>query len=175
MSYTIDRQWGTARRGLAVLAIALTACGKDAAGPSNTDLAGVWDYVISDATGVGVNGVCSIDSITLTFSRVNGVLAGTVAATGDDNIVCVSGSTTLRTVSGTTTLQGITVDGASVEFRFQSLTSVALSSVTPVISTGSFKGSGDTMSGTATFALRFSTANGAVSRSFTGSWTATRR
>lgn len=159
------------------LALALSACGDDdPTGPNggNADLVGEWDYVISDATGVGVNGVCSLSSITLTFTN-NGTLAGTATANGDDNLVCVSGSTTTRTVSGTSSLQNLTVNGSSIEFELRDLSSAALSSAVPIVSTGSVTGNASSMGGTVTFTMRFSSSGGVVTRPMTGSWTATRR
>jgi len=172
---SFEERSGVRRAGGLVVCLALAACGSDAAAPTETDLVGQWDYVISGATGVGVTGVCSIADITLTFTQNGDVLAGTATAAGPDNVVCVSASTTTRTVEGTATLRNVVVNGASIEFEFGELSSPAVSSTVPIISTGSVTGGGNTMSGTVTFAMRFASAGGAVTRAFTGDWTATRR
>lgn len=166
MWHTLDRH--VAGRATVLLGVALIACGGDSTGPANTELTGTWDYVITDAIGDRVNGTCSMSGIVLEVSGTT----GTVTANGTDNIACVSGSTTTRPVSGTTSLQNLSVNGSSVTFQFANLSSQALSSATPVISTGTISGNGTRMSGTVTFALLFV---GAGARAFSGSWVATRR
>jgi hypothetical protein len=161
------------RLGCLTLAVLFTACGgDDPTAPVDVDLTGGWSYSISNATGVGVTGVCSIDAMFLTFTSSSS--SGIIDALGDHNIVCISGSTTLREAYGGAMLESITVSGSDVGFQFHGLTSDALSPTTPVISQGTVASGGNTMSGTVTFALIFGTPSGPVTRAFTGSWTAIR-
>lgn len=153
------------------LTLASSACG-DGTGPEPIDLVGTWDFEISDATGFQVNGFCGIENLVLTFTTET---EGVVDAGTTGEVVCVSTSTTRRSVTGTATLQSVTASGTSIGFQFQGLTSGALSSVVPVISSGSIGSGGRTMTGTVTFALRFGTSGGTDTRAYEGRWTATRR
>lgn len=164
------------RRGLMALAIACAACGGDTTGPVNADLAGEWDYVISDATGAAVSFTTRVTDIALTFTGSGNTLAGTVSAGGDDNIALEGDDgTTFRTVSGSSSIRNLAVNGASIAFEFWDLSSAALSSQHPIASTGNIARDGNSMSGTVTLTLRFSTSGGVATRPITGTWTATRR
>ena len=162
--------------GLMASALILAACDSDSTGPVNVDLAGEWDYVIEDATGAGINFTTSISNIVVACTGSGDALEGTVNAGGGDNFALTNDDgTTFRTVSGSSSIQNLAVNGASIEFEFWDLSSAALSSANPIVSTGRISRDGDSMSGTVTLTLRFGTSGGVVTRPITGNWTATRR
>jgi hypothetical protein len=171
MTHTFIRRSRAIRWGLLSLALTVGACGDDdPTGPGgDADLVGTWDYSITAAGGAGFSSTCDVEDMTLTFTRSGEALQGTVTAGGDDSMVC--GGTTLRDVNGTSPLEDITVDGSGVGFEFRGLSSPAMSALTPVVSTGTVSGNGNSMSGTVTFALLFP----GTTLPVTGQWTATRR
>lgn len=171
----LERPTEALRYLLCALAVSGAACGDGPTAPVDADISGVWDYAITDARGENVFGICSIDNITIALTGTTAAPVGTVTAGGELNLACVSDSTVLREVAGTADLEGISVNGTSVAFQFPALPSDALSATTPFVHTGSVVTGGDTMTGTVTFAMRFASPNGTVTRAFTGTWTATRQ
>jgi hypothetical protein len=151
------------RHALLAMVLIVAACGDDGpTGPSaDFDIVGEWAWRVDDAT--GTNATCSVDAVTLTFTRSNGVLSAHRLATADDNITCTAnGSNSTSTYTTDAAITDLSLDDTEISYSFPT-------------STGLWEMSGDietdnSMGGTATIRLGSSVGTFVL----TGPWRATR-
>lgn len=146
------------------LALAVTSCGDDGpSGPSASfDIVGQWDWRVTNAEGSGVT--CSVNNVTLTFARNDGVLTGSRFSSGGNNLVCTTGgATTHGNFTTNTSVQNLIHSGTTISYEFA--TSSGLWEMD-----GSIEDD-DRMGGTAT--IRVNGPQGGTI-ALTGPWTGTR-
>lgn len=148
---------------LAAAALIITACGDDGpAGPSEDfDIVGEWSFRVTDAATSGAS--CSVNNITLTFTRSAGVVSGHRQSTGAGNVTCtINGSNSTSNYVTDEGIDNLSLDDEEIGFTF----------ATPA---GAWQMDGtvdndDTMSGEAT--IHIPTNVGSLQ--LHGSWRATR-
>lgn len=161
--------WDFPARSAVVLLLAtvvLSACGKDNKGPTgpseNFDIVGPWQWSVINASGGGVT--CSVNSVTLTFTREEGDLVGKRFASGGGNMPCVLfGESKSVSFTTNTAIQSLSHSGTSIGFQFATTTGTWTMS-------GSVTGD-NRMEGTATIPVLLTTGSTVM---ITGPWVATR-